>query len=48
MTNVIPLDPKKRILASLRPASLSEAQAAVAVLAKALPIMPSIQDPPAF
>jgi hypothetical protein len=42
MTNVIPLDPKKRILASLRPASLSEAQAAVAVLAKALPIMPSI------
>jgi hypothetical protein len=48
MTNVITLDPKKRILASLRPASLSEAQAAVAVLAKALPIMPSIQDPPAF
>jgi hypothetical protein len=46
--NVIPLDPKKRIEASLRPADLSEAQAAVAVLAKALPIMPSIQDPPAF
>jgi hypothetical protein len=48
MTNVIPLDPKKRIEASLQPASISEAQAAVALLAKALPIMPSIQDPEAF
>jgi hypothetical protein len=46
--NVIPIDPKKRIEASLQPAELSEAQAAVAMLAKALPIMPSIQDPPAF
>jgi hypothetical protein len=43
--NVIPLHPKK---AALRPADLSEAQEAVAILAKALPIMPSIQDPPAF
>ena len=48
MSNVIPMDPKKRIEASLQPASPSDAQAAVAVLAKALPIMPSIQDPPAF
>ena len=48
MSNVIPMDPKKRIEASLQPASPSEAQAAVAMLAKALPIMPSIQDPQAF
>lgn len=48
MTNVIPLDPERRFETSLRPASLSEVQTAVAVLAKALPIMPSIQDPPAF
>jgi hypothetical protein len=31
-----------------RPASLTEAQAVVKVLAKALPIMPSIRDPDAF
>jgi hypothetical protein len=48
MSNVIPLDAKRRIEASLQPASLSETQAAVAMLAKALPIMPSIQDPPAY
>ena len=48
MSNVIPLDPKKRIEAALRPASPGDAQAAVAVLAKAPPILPSIQDPPAF
>jgi hypothetical protein len=39
--NVIPIDAKKRT-------DLSEAQQAVALLAKALPIMPSIQDPAAF
>ena len=48
MSNVIPLDSKKHIEAALRPASPGDAQAAVAVLAKALPILPSIQDPPAF
>jgi hypothetical protein len=42
--DVIPFD----LMASLRPAGVSEAQAAVAMLAKVLPIMPSIQDPPAF
>jgi hypothetical protein len=46
--NVIPLDPKKRPEAAVRLADLSEAQEAVAILVKALPIMPSIQDPPAF
>ena len=48
MSNVIPLDPQKRIEGALRPASPGDAQAAVAVLAKALPILPSIQDPAAF
>jgi hypothetical protein len=48
MTKVISLDPKKRIAAPLQPAKLSEVQGAVTLLAKALPIMPSIQDPEAF
>jgi hypothetical protein len=48
VNNVIPLDPKKRLEISLRPAELTEAQEAVAVLAKALPVMPSIEDPRAF
>jgi len=48
MSNVIPLDAKRRVEASLQPASLSETQAAVATLTKALAIMPSIQDPPAY
>ena len=48
MTNIIPFDPEKRLEASLRPASPSELQTALAVLAKAIPIMPSIQDPAAF
>ena len=48
MTKVISLDPKKHIAASLQPAKLSEVQGAVTLLAKALPIMPSIQDPEAF
>jgi hypothetical protein len=48
MSNVIPFDQEKRLETSLRPASPSEVQTAVSVLAKAIPIMPSIQDPLAF
>jgi hypothetical protein len=46
--NVIPFDRRERLEASLRPAKLSAAQAAVAALTKSLAILPSIQDPPAF
>jgi hypothetical protein len=49
MTNVIQLDPEKRAIeASLRPAGLEVAQAAVKALAKKLAVMPSIEDPQAF
>lgn len=48
MTNVIPFDPERRLDTCLRSATPSEVQACVAMLAKSLPIMPSIQDPLAF
>ena len=46
--NVVPFDPKERLAASLAPCGLTEAEAAVAVLATALAIMPSIQNPAGF
>jgi hypothetical protein len=48
MTNMIPLDHKKPIAASLQPDSFNEVQTAIEVLSKGLPIMPSIQDPIVF
>ena len=48
MTNVVPLDPKRRLEVSLQPADLSVAQAAVAALVNGTQIPPSIQDLPAY
>jgi hypothetical protein len=48
MTNVVPLDPERRLEVSLQPADLSVAQAAVAALVKGTQIPPSIEDLPAY